>query len=99
MLKISYIYSITWSITMGNVKTAISLDEDLFMKVEKLADKLNLSRSRFFSQAAEYMIEKNENIELLQKINKAYEDIDGTAEKDYINKTKLKYSKIIKGTW
>jgi metal-responsive CopG/Arc/MetJ family transcriptional regulator len=84
---------------MGTVKTAISLDKELFIKVEKLSNKLHLSRSGFFSQAAEYIIKKNEKLELLQKINQAYSDLPEAVENTNLKKAKLKYSQIIKGTW
>jgi len=84
---------------MSTVKTAISLDKELFKKVERLSGKLHLSRSGFFSQAAEYVIKKNEKLELLQKINQAYSDLPEAIENSYLKKAKLKYSHIIKGTW
>ena len=56
---------------MGTIKTAISIDEVIFKQVDQLSKKLHISRSRFFSQAAQYMIEKDENLELLKKINAA----------------------------
>lgn len=60
---------------MKSVKTAISIDSATFRRVEQLAKKLHLSRSQFFSQAARHMIEKDENLELLQKINAAYDNV------------------------
>lgn len=59
---------------MGTIKTAISIDEVIFKQVDKLSKKLHISRSSFFSQAAQYMIEKDENLELLKKINAAVEN-------------------------
>jgi metal-responsive CopG/Arc/MetJ family transcriptional regulator len=56
---------------MSTVKTAISIDRKIFRKVNTLSHRLRISRSQFFSQAAEYMIKKNENLELLRKINAA----------------------------
>ena len=51
------------------MKTAISIDDELFKKVEKLSDKLHISRSKLFTQALEYLIEKNESLEIIQKLN------------------------------
>jgi len=54
---------------METIKTAISIDKHTFAMVEKLSKKLHISRSRFFADAARYMVEKSDNIELLNKIN------------------------------
>ena len=53
------------------IKTAISIDIETYKKVERLSNKLKISRSQFFSQAARYMLEKDENIDLLIRINTA----------------------------
>jgi|GEM_PF-314501 metal-responsive CopG/Arc/MetJ family transcriptional regulator len=57
---------------MPTIKTAISIDEDVYHEIERMTKRLHISRSQFFSQAAGYMITQKENIELLQKINAAY---------------------------
>lgn len=75
---------------MGTVKTAISIDSKTFKQVDQLARKLHISRSRFFSQAVKYMVKKDENLELLKKINESYELIDDSLrrkkEKSYTRK-------------
>jgi metal-responsive CopG/Arc/MetJ family transcriptional regulator len=74
---------------MGTIKTAISIDSKIFDKVDRLSRKLHISRSQFFTQAAIHMIKRDDNLELLQKINDAYEKED-----DKIKSTmKKKYSK------
>ena len=57
---------------MPYMKTAISIDEDLYRKAEKLSAKLNLSRSRLFAQALEYLLEKSETLEIIQRLNEVY---------------------------
>lgn len=56
---------------MSTIKTAISIDETIFNDVERMSKRLHISRSQFFSQAAKYMIDRKENLELLRKINAA----------------------------
>jgi hypothetical protein len=46
----------------------------------------------FFTQSARYMLKRDENIELLQKINKAYETPDMVEEKK-VRLYERKYSK------
>jgi len=58
---------------MRTVKTAISVDEQVFHRVERLAKRLHVSRSQFFTQAARHMIQRDENLDLLRRINAAYE--------------------------
>jgi predicted DNA-binding protein len=75
---------------MATVKTAISIDEVIDKKVKKLSKKLNMPKSQIFSQAVEYFIEKDENLELLQKINESHEP--------YLSKNnsqKMIHSKVI----
>jgi hypothetical protein len=57
---------------MNTVKTAISIDVKTFRKVEKLTRKLHISRSQFFGQAARHMIEKDDNLDLVRKINASF---------------------------
>lgn len=59
---------------MSGVKTAISLDEELFARVNKLAHELHVSRSRLFSLAVEDYLRKQENQNLLARLNEAYGD-------------------------
>jgi metal-responsive CopG/Arc/MetJ family transcriptional regulator len=59
---------------MNTVKTAISIDSKTFRKVQILTKKLHISRSQFFGQAAQHMIEKDENLDLIRKINASYRE-------------------------
>ena len=75
---------------MSYMKTAISIDEGLFQKAEKLSTKLNISRSQLFSQALEYLIGKSESLEIIKKLNEVY----GTGE---LNRENDKLVKGMKG--
>jgi metal-responsive CopG/Arc/MetJ family transcriptional regulator len=57
---------------MSTVKTAISLDEELFHKATRAARKQRLSRSRFMARALEEYFQRQENQELLERINASY---------------------------
>jgi metal-responsive CopG/Arc/MetJ family transcriptional regulator len=73
------------------MKTAISIDEDLYRKAEKLSTKLNLSRSQLFAQALEYLLEKSETLEIIQKLNEVYGPNDmETKQTTKIAKRKMK---------
>ena len=53
-------------------KTAISLEDDLLYKMEDLAEKLHLSRSGVFAEAAREYILRHENQILMEAINDNY---------------------------
>ena len=65
---------------MSYMKTAISIDEELYRKAEKLSTKLNLSRSQLFAQALEYLLEKSETLEIIQRLNEVYRPNDVEAK-------------------
>jgi len=80
---------------MYSIKTAISLDSELYKKIEELSKKLKIPKSRIFSQAVEYFIDKNENLELLKKINESYVDVVRDVDPQYKAAAKKSYSKIL----
>ena len=57
-----------------SVKTAISMQEELFKEVNNLAEKLHISRSKLFVIAVQEFIKKNETHQLLSQINNAFSD-------------------------
>lgn len=59
---------------MNTIKTAISLKEPLFQRADALARELNVSRSRLFALAIEQLLERYDNLALLQNLNEAYQD-------------------------
>lgn len=59
---------------MSMVKTAISIDKQLFRKVDRLARQLTLPRSQVFVLAVRDFLRRRENQELFARINNAYAD-------------------------
>jgi hypothetical protein len=53
------------------VKTAISLNDDLFVRVERHAARLGISRSEFFARAAARWADELEGAELTDAIDAA----------------------------
>lgn len=80
---------------MPGVKTAISLDEKLFDKVNKLANELHVSRSRLFTLAVKDYLKKQENQTLLAKLNDAYGDHPDKEERKISSSMKSKHGKIM----
>ena len=80
---------------MPGVKTAISLDEKLFNKVNKLANELHVSRSRLFTLAVKDYLQKQENQTLLAQLNDAYANTPDEEERKISSSMKSKHGKIM----
>lgn len=64
------------------MKTAISIPDKVFAAAEREARKLGLSRSEFFTQAAQRMVRNVQAPRLTAKIDAALERIRGPKELD-----------------
>ena len=80
---------------MAGVKTAISIDEKLFKKVNEIALDLNVSRSRVFTLAMIDFLKKQENISLLAQLNEAYDDQPTEEDNNIMISMRKSQSKII----
>ena len=66
---------------MATVKTAISIEQSLFERVDDLAEALQLPRSQVFAIAVEEFIQRHENRMILETLNRVYADgLDGDDE-------------------
>jgi len=80
---------------MPGVKTAISLNEELFLKVNQLAGELHISRSKVFTLAVQDYVKKQENQALLARLNEAYEDSPNEEERKISKSMGLKQKRLI----
>lgn len=80
---------------MPNVKTAISIEKSIFDQVNDLAKNLNISRSRLFVIAAQEFIQRHNNLELLQAINDAYDDLPDV-DTNIVDKMRPRHMKMVK---
>lgn len=64
----------------SSVKTAISMQKELFNEVNRLASELHVSRSKLFVMAVQDFIKKNESHNLLNQINSAFSDSPDSEE-------------------
>jgi metal-responsive CopG/Arc/MetJ family transcriptional regulator len=79
-----------------SVKTAISLQEDLFKEVNRLASDLHISRSKLFVIAVQEYIKKEESKKLLNQINNAFSDAPNSDEIVVQNKMRVKHAENVK---
>jgi len=84
---------------MDTVKTAISIRESLFEQAEDLARKLKLSRSRLFSLALEEFIRRQQNRELLERINAACDDETDSGEQTLRCESRRSHRVLLEGEW
>jgi len=84
---------------MSNVKTAISIEKPLFERAEKVAQKKKISRSRLFALAVEDYLQREQNRELLAKINDAYSDGLDPDESELLVKIRSTQRRVAKDEW
>lgn len=84
---------------MQAIKTAISIEKNLFDQVEKMAHAMKVSRSRLFVIALQDFIEHQKNRELLSQINAAYADEPDATEQTLRRKARRQHLKMVKSEW
>ena len=82
---------------MANIKTAISIEKPIFEQMNVLAKDLNISRSRLFALAAQEFIQRHKNMELLQSLNEAYDDLPES--EPIVSKMRPRHYKMVKEQW
>ena len=77
------------------MKTAISIEDDLFQRAEEAASELGLSRSAFYSQAVNEFIQSHMPGEITKKYNEVFsENKNSDKELD-----KIAYDVLSKAEW
>ena len=84
---------------MPTVKTAISIDRKLYKKVQAMAVKYRLSKSKIFSQAVEYVVHKDEGIDLINKINMSLDSVSLSEASHLVTMSKKKYTRNVVEKW
>jgi len=78
------------------MKTAISIPDELFNKVDELAAELHLSRSQIFTEAVMEYLKRQQNMKILDAINKVYSEDDTEEEKRLREEGKKHYAGLLK---
>ena len=84
---------------MSSVKTAISLQRQLFQQVDRIAQEQKIPRSRVFVMALEAYVAQYQNHMLLDQINSAYADTPDSTEQKRIKTTRRTHRRIVEGEW
>jgi antitoxin MazE6 len=85
--------------TVANVKTAISVPESLFERVEALAREMKTARSHVFVLAVEEFIRRHDSRCLLEAINAAYDDVPDPADQVLQRGMRRSHRQIVEGEW
>ena len=83
---------------MATIKTAISIDPPLLERIDRLAKKLELPRSRLLALAAEEFLQRDERRQVVRAINEACQD-DTEAERRLRDGKRRKHLELVKGEW
>jgi metal-responsive CopG/Arc/MetJ family transcriptional regulator len=84
---------------MQAIKTAISIEKNLFDQAEIIATTMKVSRSRLFAIALQDFIEHQKNKEMLAQINAAYADEPDVTEQNLRSKSLRQHRRIVEGEW
>ena len=84
---------------MESIKTAVSIQKSLFEEAENLARRMSVSRSRLFALALEDYIRRQQNRELLARINAAYADEPDPDEQLLHRKARRSHRRVVEGEW
>jgi len=82
------------------MKTAISIPDDLFDALTRIAKEKNTSRSKVFAEATREYVERRTNRKLLLALNNAYSEEETSQEKELRKESKKYYrSRISEDKW
>jgi len=80
---------------MTSIKTAVSIEENLFNQAEDLAEELQVSRSRLVSMALEHLIRDYQTKRLVEKLNEVYADGPTEEEKFWLDQMARVYAETL----
>ena len=84
---------------MAFVKTAISLRESLFERVDAVAQELDMPRSHVFVLAVEEFLQRHESLKMLEELNEVYGDAEERQEEVHKRRMREHHRKAVEGQW
>lgn len=84
---------------MAIVKTAISIQENLFERADALARQLHLSRSQIFARALDEFLDRHESRLLLEAINRSLEGEPEPSEKEHLRRMHHVQRRRLENQW
>lgn len=86
---------ITYSYTFF-MKTAISVPDEVFREVDKVARERHSSRSEIIVTAVKEYLDRRKSAELLSALNQAYGTAETAEEYEVRKKAKKRYSRVLR---
>lgn len=84
---------------MPNIKTAISLNRDLFEQVDELACSLKVSRSRVFALATEEFLKRRRNAQITQQLNETYTGEAAEEDQEILRQMRPTHRRLAEAEW
>lgn len=84
---------------MHAVKTAISIEKNLFDQADNIAREMKVSRSKLFVIALQDFIARQQNKEMLARINAAYADEPDASEQALLSNSRRQQRRIVAEEW
>jgi predicted transcriptional regulator len=84
---------------MAEVKTALSLQESVVERMDKLARELRLSRDQLLSRAVDEFLRRHESQALLEAINRTCDDLSDPEEAASRQAMRAKQRRLVEGEW
>lgn len=81
-------------VILPNMKTAISLSDDLFLEADAFAKSVGMSRSELFATAVREYIKTHSRADLTERINAACATLDSRLPPDLAQTTRRKLLEI-----
>lgn len=77
------------------VKTGISLSNDLLNRAETVANEMKISPERLFAIAVEEFLQRQQTRKLVDSINEAYQDGPDEEESEWLRLSQQSYRKVL----
>ena len=84
---------------MATIKTAISIQESLFDRVNDLAQELQIPRSQLFTLAVEEFIKRHENRSIFEALNEVYAAAPDPDEEALQEGMRRQQRQLVEGQW
>lgn len=81
------------------IKTAISVEKQVYEEAENLAKEMHVGRSKLYTIAMKDFIERRKNKDLLEEINAAYSNEPTADEKTLLRVSRLQHKRILEREW
>jgi hypothetical protein len=82
-----------------NMKTAISIDDGLLQQVDHTARLMGVSRSRLFAVAVREFLQRQQQEQMLLRLNEVYASQPEPPEKRLLKGIKAKVRRTLKERW